>query len=686
MRYFCTLFNKSYQYHAQSLYSSILKNHQEFKLFLFCMDDDSYDYFFKLSLEKAQLVRVDQLEASFPELLEAKGNRRMVEYFFTCTPAVCNYVFKHFEYVDELVYLDADIYFFDSPETIFDEIGESSISIIAHRFKGLNWIRNVYGYYNVGWISFKRDGEGIKCLKEWFRNCLEWCFDKLTLKRFADQKYLNRWPTDYKNVCIIKNVGANAAPWNIGNYKVKRGKGKILLNGSPLIFYHFAGLKKINNAFYTTCSTYLNFLRGIVKRDIYCFYLRELFKNGYTPNVNLRYKKNGVRPFLRTLFKDKILEEEIHKRKKVSFVYKFLPQYRRDFFYQLKEALDKYDTELNLIYGKSVNRDSLKKDEVEIDWAQFIPNKSFRFGKIQLIWQPCTKQIKTADLIIVQPENKLLLNYYLIIRRLFSKSKFAFWGHGRNMQANVESWRNKLKSLYINRCDWWFAYTSGVKNLVAKSHFPEKKITVVQNAIDTIDLNDHYEKIGDGEVKDLKRILDISSSEIGIFCGGMYPEKRIDFIIDSCIKIKRDIPDFHMLFLGAGVDSVRVIRASENYNWIHYIGPKFGRERVIYFKLAALQLMPGLVGLGILDSFALETPIVTTSYPFHSPEIEYLENGFNGLMTKNDLNLYSDTVVDLFKSGKYLDLIKGCKVSAQKYTLETMVKNFKTGILECLGE
>jgi glycosyltransferase involved in cell wall biosynthesis len=94
--------------------------------------------------------------------------------------------------------------------------------------------------------------------------------------------------------------------------------------------------------------------------------------------------------------------------------------------------------------------------------------------------------------------------------------------------------------------------------------------------------------------------------------------------------------------------------------------------------------MPGLVGLGILDSFALETPIITTNYPFHSPEIDYLENGINGFVTNNNIEDYSKTVIEVLKTKKYLDLIEGCKVSSEKYTIEAMAENFKNGILSCL--
>lgn len=371
--------------------------------------------------------------------------------------------------------------------------------------------------------------------------------------------------------------------------------------------------------------------------------------------------------------------------KHVLILYKFLPQYRLEFFEQLKIALKKEDVELDLIYGKLKNSDSLKKDEVDIEWAKYIPNIRFSIGSTELIWQPCLRELKGKDLVIVEQANKLLLNYFLIFARHFSGFRFANWGHGRNMQDDPDSTRNKFKYKYIRLCDWWFAYTNGVRDFLVSQGYPGNKVTVVQNAIETVNLRKFYAAIPGDELVKLREELGITGANVGIYCGGMYKEKRLDFMLEVCYRVKEKIPDFHMIFIGSGVEAFKAEEAARSNSWIHYVGSKFGNERVKYFKLASIQLMPGLVGLGILDSFALETPIFTTEFPFHSPEIEYLENNVNGVMTKDDLEEYSNTIAEVLQSGRYLELIEGCRKSASVYTVENMVENFKNGILACLN-
>lgn len=296
MRHFCTLFNSAYQFHSQLLYESICENDSidNLQFYFFCFDKDSFTYFRNLNLKNVNLISVEELESFLPELKKVKPERNLAEYFFTSTPAICKYVFGNYSTVDEIVYLDADLFFFQSPEILFTEIGKSSISIIPHRFNFINYFRNIYGYYNVGWVSFKKDQDGIGCLDKWYKDNLEWCFDRLTFKKYADQKYLNYWARDFNNICVVKNKGANVAPWNVGNYKVGLRNVTICVDDTPLVFYHFASLKFIDDGYYTTISSYFSFVTPEINKLIYYPYIKRLQGLGFKPRISVRLNKNLV--------------------------------------------------------------------------------------------------------------------------------------------------------------------------------------------------------------------------------------------------------------------------------------------------------------------------------------------------------------------------------------------------------
>ncbi len=371
--------------------------------------------------------------------------------------------------------------------------------------------------------------------------------------------------------------------------------------------------------------------------------------------------------------------------KKVLIIQNILPHYRKDFFDRLKNELTTHNIELEFLHGIAHGTTALKKDECKIEWAHIIKNRYLKIGKKELIWQPILKYLNDKDLVIVEAANLNISNYILLITRYFSKYKLAAWGHGRNFKEAEDSISNRFKYLFINKFDWWFAYTKGVKDLLITKGVNENKITDVQNAIETTNLSKFYSEISEVEIIELKNELGIKGSKTAIFCGGMYANKRLDFLLETCLRVKKEIPEFHMIFVGAGLESHKIQEASKKNNWIHYVGPKFSKDRVKYFKISSIQLMPGIVGLGILDSFALETPIVTTTFPYHSPEIEYLENGINGFKTNNNLTEYSDTIIDILNNERHLDIIQNCRSSAKKYSIDNMVNNFKIGILNCLN-
>ena len=103
-------------------------------------------------------------------------------------------------------------------------------------------------------------------------------------------------------------------------------------------------------------------------------------------------------------------------------------------------------------------------------------------------------------------------------------------------------------------------------------------------------------------------------------------------------------------------------------------------------SLGRVMLNPGLVGLGILDSFAMGLPMVTTDCGIQSPEIAYLESGRNGLMVDNDIKAYVDGVLSLFNNSTMYDyMVAACEEDSTRYSLDKMVENFCLGICKAIG-
>ena len=147
--------------------------------------------------------------------------------------------------VDLVTYLDADLMFFSSPKAIYEELGDKSILVTEHRFPESLKDQEVFGRFNVQCQVFRNDEVGLRCLRRWREQCLEWCYDRLEDGKFADQKYLNEWPELYgERLVISKHPGVGVAPWNICSQRLVLSEGeKLIIGGKPVVFYHFAGFR-----------------------------------------------------------------------------------------------------------------------------------------------------------------------------------------------------------------------------------------------------------------------------------------------------------------------------------------------------------------------------------------------------------------------------------------------------------
>lgn len=240
--HFCTLFDKNYLTRGLALCSSLLRHSQPFKLWILCMDEITYDVLSRLNLDSVVLIKLSDFEDE--KLVKVKPTRTVGEYCWTCTPSLPLYIFNNFPEVKIISYLDADLYFYSSPEPIFAELGENSIMIIPHRFSSLRKEKEKKaGIYNVSMVVFRKDKNGLACLKWWRERCLEWCYNRYENGKIGDQKYLDKFPKLFKGVHILKHIGANAMDTNIRQYRLRQESDQFFVNESLLIFYHFASLK-----------------------------------------------------------------------------------------------------------------------------------------------------------------------------------------------------------------------------------------------------------------------------------------------------------------------------------------------------------------------------------------------------------------------------------------------------------
>jgi len=245
----------------------------------------------KLSFKTVKTILFDDFEHSDRDVLAIKSERDAFEYNCTLRPAWMLYLLKSASDIEWLTYVDTDLFFFDDPYPIYEEAVDSSVLITLHRLSKLAVISgidvNVVGKYNAGWVAVKNDDDARKVLSWWRERCLEWCYRIPSDGKFGEQKYLDDFESVSDKVSIVKQIGANVAPWNMNNFKVwVSHDGKVMVENNSLIFFHFHALKipgessfKVDvelgkDVFQLTSPGYI--ISNEIRQHIYNPYLRAL--------------------------------------------------------------------------------------------------------------------------------------------------------------------------------------------------------------------------------------------------------------------------------------------------------------------------------------------------------------------------------------------------------------------------
>lgn len=277
-RVYCSYFDHNYLSRGVALYRSLQRHAPGARLWVLCLSEQCHAVLTAMNLPGVIAVRLADFEAADPEVAATRATRSTIEYYFTCTPAWMRYVMGREASAEWVTYLDGDLYFFASPEPVYDELRDASVAIIPHRYALDIGRLQRFGTYNVGWVGARNDADGASVIGWWRERCIEWCHDYVDGDRFADQGYLDGFAARSPRVKVIENIGANLAPWNIGNYRLSMRDGAVVLdNTQKLVFFHFQGLRKgLRWFFFTSHRVYHAPLGAVARNHIYKPHIQEL--------------------------------------------------------------------------------------------------------------------------------------------------------------------------------------------------------------------------------------------------------------------------------------------------------------------------------------------------------------------------------------------------------------------------
>src|SRR4051812_11369528 len=121
-RVYCSYFDHNYLSRGLALYHSLQRHAPGSRLWVLCLSEACHRILAALDLPNILPVRLADLEAADPEVAATRSGRSAIEYYFTCTPAWMLFVLEREPGAEWVTYLDGDLFFYASPETVYDEL------------------------------------------------------------------------------------------------------------------------------------------------------------------------------------------------------------------------------------------------------------------------------------------------------------------------------------------------------------------------------------------------------------------------------------------------------------------------------------------------------------------------------------------------------------------------------------
>lgn len=373
----------------------------------------------------------------------------------------------------------------------------------------------------------------------------------------------------------------------------------------------------------------------------------------------------------------------MNRSHRVAIIQPSVPQYRVPLFVRLIAAAAEHGIDIDVFRGETptVYRD--RDDAGDAPFVRQLGTREFSIRGSTLFYKSVASIRRgDYDLVIIEQAIRNLEAYELITR--LGGRRVAFWGHGRTYTQDLSPRRDAFKYWLTRRATWFFGYTDRGVNSVVEHGFPRRRTTVLRNSIDTNALRADLATISDAEVMEFSRQHDLRGNT-ALYVGGLDTYKRISFLLDSAVIAHEKFPEFRLLIAGNGSDRAFVEEFVAQNPWASYLGTVQGRDKAMALKASQAVSIPGAIGLVALDSMVAGTPIVTTDFPHHGPEFDYLDIGTTAVVTPNNLEAYAAGLVDFLTDQPRLARLRDrCQIEAQNYTIEGMVSNFLTGIESAL--
>lgn len=276
---FFTYFDSKFLIQGTVAVQSFLRENKGAKGIIYCTSQKATEILkWKFARDSVDVKLLSELPEIKKEIDTAKNaNRNSTEVLISIKPLLILETLKVLSANEILLYIDADLFFYESIVTLLGEFDDCSILLSRHLFPPELSESVKYGVVNAGFIMLRNTPNTVALLMDWAMKCREWCFLRLENGKYADQLYLNDY-LYHKEVKVISHPGVNNGMYYFQSRRKVRSEGRdTFIDNHKLVCFHFHGIRISNRYIQTGFNRYKLPKRPIIVwNKIYRRYIDEI--------------------------------------------------------------------------------------------------------------------------------------------------------------------------------------------------------------------------------------------------------------------------------------------------------------------------------------------------------------------------------------------------------------------------
>ncbi len=345
-----------------------------------------------------------------------------------------------------------------------------------------------------------------------------------------------------------------------------------------------------------------------------------------------------------------------------------VPPYRVPFFRFLAEELGRRDLDLRVVSSFVLP----KVDELGFAYQRLL-NSRWGLSALDAIY-------RERPTVLVLPHSARFAPVATTTRLLQRHGrKQLFWGMGLARRYGVASERDRrpaaetVRRLMLSTCDHYLSYTEiSTANLLNRG-YDAARITTLDNAVEALATPEQAMTAQRVPLKTL-------------FVGSLVEDKGPLAAVAIVDRLRLLAPGASLHIVGDGPLRSQCEHAANEREWVQYHGARRGQGLRELALASDIAIIPGRVGLSVLEMASAGLPMATFAASRHGPEITYLKDGINGLFLSADIDAAAKELGTLLTDRSALERMRNEVLgTASKYTIRRMVVNFTNGVIASLS-